>query len=74
MKIYIKIIIFICITSVLTIQNTSAEEKINPTLFFSRKNQKDFIRLALNKGLEDAFLTVTQWRRELIQDTVKQLF
>ncbi len=54
--------------------NISAEEKINPTLFFSRKNQKDFIRLALNKGLEDAFLTVTQWRRELIQDTVKQLF
>lgn len=54
--------------------NISAEEKINPTLFFSRKNQKDFIRLALNKGLEDAFLTVTKWRRELIQDTVKQLF
>lgn len=54
--------------------NISAEEKINPTLFFSRKNQKDFIRLALNKGLEDAFLTITQWRRELIQDTVKQLF
>lgn len=54
--------------------NISAEEKINPTLFFSRKNQKDFIRLVLNKGLEDAFLTVTQWRRELIQDTVKQLF
>tara|TARA_B100000686_G_scaffold354981_1_gene468677 strand:- start:5229 stop:6053 length:825 start_codon:yes stop_codon:yes gene_type:complete len=53
--------------------NISAEEKINPTLFFSRKNQKDFIRLALNKGLEDAFLTITQWRRELIQDTVKQL-
>jgi len=53
--------------------NISKKEKINPTLFFSKKNQKDFIRAALSKGIEDAFAAVTMWRRELIQDSAKNL-
>ena len=53
--------------------NISSKQKINPTLFFSKKNQRDFIRVALSKGLEDAFAAITQWRRELIQDSVKSL-
>ena len=39
----------------------------------SKKNQKDFIRVALGKGLEEAFQTITLWRKELIQDSVKSL-
>ena len=53
--------------------NISSKQKINPTLFFSKKNQRDFIRVALSKGLEDAFAAITQWRRKLIQDSVKSL-
>jgi ribonuclease D len=53
--------------------NISKKEKINPTLFFSKKNQKDFIRVALSKGIEDAFTAVTKWRRDLIQDSTKSL-
>ena len=53
--------------------NVSTREKINSTLFFSKKNQKDFIRVALGKGLEEAFQTITLWRKELIQDSVKSL-
>ena len=29
-------------------------EKINSTLFFSKKAQKDFLRLALSSGLQEA--------------------
>ena len=53
--------------------NISMRERINSTLFFSKKNQKDFIRVALGKGLEEAFQTITLWRKELIQDSLKNL-
>ena len=53
--------------------NVSTRERINSTLLFSKKNQKDFIRVALGKGLEEAFRTITLWRKELIQDSVKSL-
>ena len=53
--------------------NVSTREKINSTLLFSKKNQKDFIRVALGKGLEEALQTITLWRKELIQDSVKSL-
>ena len=57
MKIFIKIIIFFCITSVLTIQNTSAEEKIKIGLLVPITGQNSEIgksiiksvRLAVNK-------------------------
>ena len=53
--------------------NISTRERINSTLFFSKKNQKDFIRVALGKGLEEAFQTITLWRKELIEDSLKNL-
>ena len=53
--------------------NISMRERINSTLFFSKKNQKDFIRVALGKGLEEAFQTITLWRKELIEDSLKNL-
>ena len=53
--------------------NISMRERINSTLFFSKKNQKDFIRVALGKGLEEAFKTITLWRKELIEDSLKNL-
>ncbi len=51
----------------------SSKEKINPTLFFSKKNQKDFIRLALHEGIDNACHSITNWRRELIQDPLNKL-
>ena len=48
-------------------------EVINSTLFFSKKSQKDFLRLALNTGPYEACLTLTEWRRELILDSLKSL-
>ena len=57
MKIFIKIIIFFCITSVLNIQKTSAEEKIKIGLWFQLTGKivkwvnqlLNLLRLAINK-------------------------
>ena len=57
MKIFIKIIIFFCITSVLIIQKTSAEEKIKIGLLVPITGQNSemgksiikSVRLAINK-------------------------
>jgi len=55
------------------IRNIAIKEEINPTLFFSKKNQKDFIRLALSRGSKEAFRSITNWRKLLIEDPLNQL-
>ena len=39
------------------------EKDINSTLFFSKKAQKDFLRLIFLKGLDAAYEELTDWRR-----------
>ncbi len=53
--------------------NISKIEEINPTLFFSKKNQKEFIRLALSEGSERAFEGITGWRSQLIKDPLNEI-
>ena len=53
--------------------NIAERDKVNPTLFFSKKSQKDFIRLALNRGPEEALKDLTSWRRRLIRDPLNKL-
>jgi len=48
-------------------------EQINPTLFFSKKNQKEFIRSALNRGSEEALKDLTSWRRNLIRESLEKI-
>jgi ribonuclease D len=54
--------------------NIAEREQINPTLFFSKKSQKGFIRLALNEGPEKALKDITSWRRGLIKESLNKLF
>tara|TARA_Y100001935_G_C17301746_1_gene509693 strand:- start:1116 stop:1832 length:717 start_codon:yes stop_codon:yes gene_type:complete len=49
------------------------KEKINVTLFFSKKNQRDFLRALISKGTESAFERITFWRRQLLQDKLLKL-
>ena len=51
----------------------SEDKKINPTLFFSKKAQKDFLRLVFIQGLDSACNEITNWRRELIKDELLEL-
>lgn len=53
--------------------NIAETEKVNPTLFFSKKNQKEFLRLALNSGLDEALKGLTNWRRELIAEPLNKV-
>ncbi len=48
----------------------SKREKINPTLFFSKKAQKDFLRLVFKKGIEPACKEITPWRSRLIKEEI----
>lgn len=51
----------------------SEREKINPTLFFSKKAQKDFLRLVFKEGIEIACKEITIWRSQLIKDDILNL-
>lgn len=55
------------------IERISKRELINPTLFFSKKAQKDFIRLIFIEGVETAFDNITEWRKSLIKKEVLEL-
>jgi ribonuclease D len=52
---------------------TAEAQNINPTLFFSKKSQKDFLRLTLDIGLENALNKITNWRYELIETPISSL-
>ena len=52
---------------------TAQAQNINPTLFFSKKSQKEFLRFALDSGLESALKNTTNWRSELIPEPLGNL-
>ena len=52
------------------VQKIAAREDINPTLFFSKKSQKDFLRLTLISGIDLSLSEITDWRGKLIKDDI----
>ncbi len=52
------------------VQKIAAKEDINPTLFFSKKSQKDFLRLTLTHGIDFSLSEITDWRGKLIKDDI----
>tara|TARA_B100001057_G_C22861373_1_gene954648 strand:+ start:2685 stop:3509 length:825 start_codon:yes stop_codon:yes gene_type:complete len=56
-----------------TVEIISKREEINPTLFFSKKAQKDFLRLVFQGGIERAFKEITAWRSQLIKEDILNL-
>ncbi len=55
------------------VEMISTNKQINPTLFFSKKAQKDFLRLVFIEGLDLACEKITPWRRELIKHEILDL-
>jgi len=55
------------------VDEIASREKINNTLFFSKKAQKEFLRMAITVGLEQALDKLTSWRLELIKEDIKYL-
>ena len=54
--------------------HVAEREKINPTMFFSKKSQKDFLRLTINEGFEKASSEIASWRCRLIAEPLGSLF
>jgi len=55
------------------VEEISQRENINPTLFFSKKSQKDFLRTLYLQGLTSAYLGITEWRVQLIKEDILNL-
>lgn len=55
------------------VQEIAEKEEINSTLFFSKKAQKDFLRLALIEGLDIALSKLTNWRSSLIKKDLSSI-
>ncbi len=55
------------------VEEISKREKIHPTLFFSKKAQKEFLRLVFIEGLNSACEEITSWRSQLIKDEMLAL-
>ncbi len=53
--------------------NISQKIQVNSTLFFSKRFQKEFVRLALVNGTEEAYREITSWRRGLIKESFDRL-
>ena len=51
----------------------SQKNNVNPTLFFSKKIQKEFLRIVLSKGIDVGLNATTEWRSELIERPLKEL-
>lgn len=55
------------------VEEISQRENINPTLFFSKKSQKDFLRTLYLQGLTTAYKGITEWRVQLIKEDILNL-
>ena len=55
------------------VNKISRIEGINPTLFFSKQNQKILLLNTLSLGLEDALQGITKWRSMLIKENFTAL-
>ena len=55
------------------VEEISEREMINPTLFFSKKAQKDFLRLVLKNGLDFACKEITSWRSRLVKERMSDI-
>jgi len=56
------------------VEEISLTQEINPTLLFSKQNQKNLLHTTLNIGLEETFKSITSWRRSLVKDPISRLF
>ena len=52
----------------------SKQHDINPTLFFSKKSQKDFTELSFKYGINFSLEKLTSWRRNLLSAPLSSIF
>ena len=55
------------------VERIAEQERIDPVLFFSKKAQKDFLRMVFIEGLDVACNEITSWRSGLIKKEILTL-
>ncbi len=55
------------------VKKIAKEQAINSTLFFSKKSQREFLRLVFDKGFHFASSSMTKWRLNLLEDDLIEL-
>ena len=55
------------------IERISSNKNINATLLFSKKTQKDFLRLVIDRGIDYACDQTTVWRKNLLKEELLDL-
>lgn len=55
------------------VEEISQKEQINSTFLFSKKAQKDLLRLSLDEGIDFACNKITKWRSDLIKESLLEL-
>lgn len=55
------------------IERISTNKNINATLLFSKKTQKDFLRLVIDRGIDYACDQITVWRKNLLKEELLDL-
>jgi len=56
------------------ILSISKEWQINPTILFSKKNQRDFLKLLLKSDLDFSLSTLPKWKVNLLENHFKDIF
>ena len=51
----------------------AVSKDIHPTLFFSKKSQRDFLKVVLTNGISNACNEITAWRKLLIEEELFEL-
>ena len=52
------------------INMASKEEKINPTMLLSKKNQDIFLNNVIRDGLDNSIQGLSKWRRKILSDKI----
>ena len=52
------------------VEKISSDLKLNPTLFFSKKIQREFLRAVIADGFDEAAKDLTAWRRDLVREEI----
>ena len=53
--------------------NLAEKHKVNHTFLFSKKGQKNFLRLALKEGLDEALSDITNWRSDIFREPLTNM-
>lgn len=53
--------------------NLAEKHKVNQTFLFSKKGQKNFLRLALKEGLDEALSNITNWRSDIFREPLTNM-